>query len=205
MQIDVTAIVQEIVNQGGWTRGNDLTLIISRPPSASPTTNKRVAKSNNAGPGPQLVIDYSDGTSGATAGDKTYECFDDVEEQSDGTQDDTSSDLELAFDGNSQIVGMRFLAIEVPPNATIDSAFLTFQADEVGTDTPSLVISAQKAANAPQLLRTPFYLSGLTRTTATIQWTDEPSWQGRISVFIARPVDSCKIITRVPTETNRFY
>lgn len=165
------------MNQEGWTRGNDLTLIISRPPTASPTTNKRVAKSNNAGPGPELVIVYSDDGSAATSGESTYECVDDVEEQIDGTQLDASTDLELAFDGSSQIVGLRFRGIEPQPGATIETAFLTFQADEVGTGSPCLEISAQ-IGNAPPLERTPYYLSSLSRTNASVLWIDEPEWEG---------------------------
>ncbi len=39
---DITAVIQEIVNQGGWQSGNGLTLIVEPLPSSTPNLNRRV-------------------------------------------------------------------------------------------------------------------------------------------------------------------
>ena len=175
---DTTLVIQEIVDQNGWESGNDLTLIISRPPTASPTTNKRVANSKNAGPGPVLYIQFEEESVGPTEGNETYECFDDVEEQGNGVQLGSSLQLDLPKDTANQLIGLRFLDLNISQGVTIDSAVLTFQCDQVGSGNPSMVIYGQLSANASMLARTSFYLSSLPPTNANVMWTNEPSWTG---------------------------
>ena len=52
-----------------------------------------------------------------------------------------NSDLELTFDrGGDQTIGMRFTNVAIPPGATIHSASVQFQTDEVSTVPTSLLI-----------------------------------------------------------------
>lgn len=73
---NVGPIVQELVNRGGWARGNDMVFIID----GSSTTNYRSADSYNGSSGnaPKLIVNYADnGTSGGyTVRDKLIEIVD---------------------------------------------------------------------------------------------------------------------------------
>nr|WP_136251769.1 hypothetical protein [Ningiella ruwaisensis] len=73
---------------------------------------------------------------------------DDVEE-SNGTLDFTSSDLELSFEGNSQqTIGLRFKNVKVPRNALIENAYIQFTIDEVSTGSASLNVEIEDSSDA---------------------------------------------------------
>ena len=56
---------------------------------------------------------------------------DDAEQNvSTGAMDLASTDLELIYDTANQLVGMRFQNVQVPPGATIQSAYIEFETDE---------------------------------------------------------------------------
>src|SRR5690606_4167339 len=73
---DIKTLVQEIVNRGGWVRGNDMAFIID----GSSTSNFRSADSYNgsSGSAPKLIINYADdgSSSGYTVRDKLIEIVD---------------------------------------------------------------------------------------------------------------------------------
>jgi hypothetical protein len=55
-----------------------------------------------------------------------------------------STDLELTTDGcNQQVVGTRFTDVQVPPGATVTSAYVQFRVDEVSTGSTSITIRAE--------------------------------------------------------------
>ncbi len=111
---------------------------------------------------------------------------DDIEQYIDGTKngqsDPGSSDLELGIEsGGLQIVGMRY-KLPIAKGATISSAYITFEADEVGASkniNPCvLTIWAQAVDNAPAFLNasTPLNdVSGRAKTTASVNWSP-PDW-----------------------------
>lgn len=99
---------------------------------------------------------------------------DDAEEFADGTMVRTSSDLELVFDGSNQTVGMRFVGVAVPRNATIVEAWVQFQVDEAQSEPTALTISAQAADNGAGFLSASFNLSSRPRTAAAVGWSPQP-------------------------------
>ena len=74
---------------------------------------------------------------------------DDAEQRSSGSVALKSSDLELTTDGaNQQVVGIRFLGVQIPAGATVTGAYVQFQVDEVSTGPSSMTIRAEASDNA---------------------------------------------------------
>ena len=100
---------------------------------------------------------------------------DDAEEDEKGSVDLTSSDLEFVEDDGTQIVGMRFNKLDLPRNATIRKAFIQFTCDETSKSKTSLMIAAEKTANAGRFSKDRHDISSRDRTTAGIAW-QPPAW-----------------------------
>ena len=98
---------------------------------------------------------------------------DDVEESASGSLQLGSSDLELVFDGNNQLVGLRFPGIGVPRGATITQAYVQFQADETGSTSTSLTIQGHATDNA-STFSSSSKVSTRARTAAAVTWTPPP-------------------------------
>ena len=102
---------------------------------------------------------------------------DDAEESSGGNVSLTSSDLELVVDGNTQVIGLRFLNHNIPPGAIVVDARLQFTVDETGNVDPcNLVISGQAADNPSTFVNSNANVSSRPRTLATVNWSP-PLWQ----------------------------
>ncbi len=100
---------------------------------------------------------------------------DDAEEKPSGSVSLTSSDLELTVDkSNQQVVGMRFNSLNLPQGATIQNAYLQFQADESGSDPTNLVIYVQAIDNAPTFTSAKGNVSSRTKTKASVPWSPAP-------------------------------
>jgi outer membrane protein assembly factor BamB len=95
---------------------------------------------------------------------------DDAEENEKGQVDLTSSDLEFVEDRGTQIVGMRFNKLNLPRNATIRKAFIQFACDEPSTSRTTLIIAAEKSANAERFKADSHDISSRDRTTAETSW-----------------------------------
>jgi len=104
---------------------------------------------------------------------------DDAEERiSSGKMYLTSTDLDMVLDkGLDVIVGLRFNSVGIPQGATIQSAYLQFQADEVNVDSASLVVQGEAADHAATFTETNGDLSSRPRTTASTPWSPDP-WTG---------------------------
>ncbi len=104
--------------------------------------------------------------------------IDDVEEATGnnlGRVYHNSSDLELVYDGwtqGNQIVGLRFRNITIPQNATINSAYLEFTADENRTNNNTLTIYGEDIGDASQFISGygSFNVSNRTKTSASEPW-----------------------------------
>ena len=90
----------------------------------------------------------------------------------------TSTDLELGADGGTlQWVAMRFNNVGIPAgSATIVSAVVEFEVDEISTDPTSVVIYGQAADNAPAFTVIDFDISSRARTIAQVPWNSIPNW-----------------------------
>ncbi len=95
----------------------------------------------------------------------------DVEESSTGGMSLTSSDLELVNDGNNQVIGIRFLGVNVPKGATITNAYLQFKVDETSSVTTNLSIQGESNANALAFANTTRNVSLRLRTANVVSWS----------------------------------
>jgi type IV pilus assembly protein PilY1 len=170
---DISAIVQEIVNQGGFCGGNSMALYLTG-------LGSRLAIAHEgAGDAPALRVSYD--TSSLSAGQgcmkrtitKTIaRDSDDAEEDTgDGSVSTGSRDLELVTDSNDQIVGLRFQELDIAQGATISNATIEFEVDEVGTGSVTLTIKGQDIDDAPTFSASTDNLSDRTQTSAGVTWT----------------------------------
>ena len=169
------SIVQEIVDRGGWSGGNDMVLIVIG------GGGSRVAESRNgSGDEPLLHIEYDSG-GGCGAASVEEKIIDnnnrDTEENATtGNIDSGSSDLELVHeDGTAQLIGLRFTNITVPSGVTITSASIQFTADESDQDDTSTEIFGVLNAN-PGTFGGTNDISNRVRATSSVEWTDIPAW-----------------------------
>ncbi|RCW51697.1 PKD domain-containing protein [Paenibacillus prosopidis] len=100
---------------------------------------------------------------------------DDAEQnQSGGSVNLTSTDLELVFDttttGN-QYVGMRFNNVNVPKGKTITNAYIQFTVDETNSGTTNLTIKGQAADNPGTFTTSASNISSRATTTASVAWS----------------------------------
>jgi hypothetical protein len=87
-----------------------------------------------------------------------------------------SSDLELVHEGEDQLIGLRFKALNIPKGAKINSAYIQFSVDEIKADaTTFLIISAEDRANAQTFLSQAFDVSNRIQTSQRVNW-DIPHW-----------------------------
>jgi hypothetical protein len=101
---------------------------------------------------------------------------DDVEEEVvGGGIDYSSSDLELPYEGtgqsNNQVIGIRFLNVNIPKGAGVSNAYLEFTVDEDkgGTEPVSLIIEGDLSPNAAEFSSTATVTSRPT-TTEKVVW-----------------------------------
>jgi hypothetical protein len=88
----------------------------------------------------------------------------------------TSTDLEFADDrSTNQLAGMRFVSLDIPPDAVITSAYIQFTVDEVSTGAASLVIGGELTDNAQTFAKVSGDISSRADTIATVDWTP-PDW-----------------------------
>jgi hypothetical protein len=101
---------------------------------------------------------------------------DDVEEEVvGGGIDYSSSDLELPYEGtgqsNNQVIGIRFLNVNIPKGAGVSNAYLEFTVDEDkgGTEPVSLIIEGDLSPNAAEFSSTATVTSR-PATTEKVVW-----------------------------------
>lgn len=95
------------------------------------------------------------------------------EDNSDGSVDLASGDLELVNEAQNQTVGVYFPNIAVEQGATISSAYIQFEADEVETGSITITIEGELSTNASTFTTTTDDVSDrLTPgTTASESWS----------------------------------
>jgi cytochrome c peroxidase len=119
--------------------------------------------------------DSGGNTGGGTSQTGTFETrisnsFDDVEEQSNGSVNATSSDLELIFDKSNQTVGMRFTGVSLPKGSTVTRAYVQFTTDETNSGSTSVRIKAHDVDDAPAFTTSSRNVSDRVTTNASISW-----------------------------------
>ncbi len=101
---------------------------------------------------------------------------DDAEQLGSGAIRLANSDLELVVkQGDVQQVGLRFTDVQIPANATIESAHLQFRSNGVSTGPVALSISAQDSANPPTFAFGTGNISNRPTGNQAVSWSP-PDW-----------------------------
>jgi len=105
---------------------------------------------------------------------------DDVEQSEiTGTVSLDSGDLELTRDlakARDQMIGVRFQQVAIPAGAKILTATLEFNNAKNHDEPTSLVIHGVAADSAPAFSTTPFAVSSLPQTAASVAWDNVTPW-----------------------------
>jgi len=103
--------------------------------------------------------------------------YDDAEQNlSSGNVTLINSDLELGYDSNFQIFGMRFRKLNIPQGATIEGANIQFTVDETTNNNPvSFNIYGEDTNNAQAYSSANNNIDGRPKTSATVTWSP-PNW-----------------------------
>ncbi|MGH9146395.1 MAG: PKD domain-containing protein, partial [Vicinamibacterales bacterium] len=150
LSLGVHTITASVTDSGGRTGSQALTITITS--VGTPTIPP---------PSPTVEVRVASGT-------------DDAEESATGSVSLTSSDLELVVDGSNQTVGMRFNGVAVEKGATINNAWIQFQADQTSSVATSVMIRGQAADNATTFTTSAANLSSRPKTTAAVSWSPVP-------------------------------
>ena len=104
---------------------------------------------------------------------------DDAEERvSDGVMYLDSTDVELIHDEfeGDQIIGLRFLNINIPSGATINSAYIDFTTDETANVATSVVFRGEDASNPARYTAAVDDISDRPTTVTSVSWDNIPAW-----------------------------
>ncbi|MBN1672278.1 MAG: S8 family serine peptidase [Kiritimatiellae bacterium] len=167
---DLAAVVQEIVDQPGWTSGNALALMFTG-------SGRRTAESydGSAAAAPLLHVQYRIVTP-SVADVRVAASPDDAEEAvGSGLVQTASSDLELCREADDQLVGIRITGLPIPPESVILRAYVQFQTDETTTEQTDLTIRAEAADNAAAFESTAGNISSRPLTDVSVAW-QPPAW-----------------------------
>ncbi len=117
------------------------------------------------------------GTTSGTLEIRVSSGDDDAEEDvSDGDMDLTSSDLEMIYEDQDQIVGIRFQNVSVPQGSSITNAYIVFTVDEETSQTTNLSIWGEKHINGSMFSNSNSNISNRTKTNEVINWNNIPAW-----------------------------
>ncbi len=158
----------------GWMSLDNATGSLSGTPTASDvglsgeivlTVDDGTAKTSMA----PYTITVADSSVQKVVSARIVSGLDDVEEQADGAMYIDSTDLELIYDGEDQLIGLRF-AVPVPRNAVITQANLRFTADEISDTETELVIWAQSSDDAEAFSSSVDNVSGRDSSMSSVVW-----------------------------------
>lgn len=104
---------------------------------------------------------------------------DDAEQENDGRVWLISSDLELPYDDvdlNTKTVGIRFVNLDIPEDATISNAYIQFQTDEVSYGNSNINIRAEKSKYSAPIVQAHNNISSRDKTDTVVSWSPAP-WE----------------------------
>ena len=173
---NLAALVQQIVNRGGWNSGNAMAFFLKG------TGTREVESFDGDAPkAAQLVIEYIP----VTAVSKRVDAmFDDLEEwiagppaqtKGLGDIDYNSSDIEFGWESTTadpQLVGLRFTGLQIPNGAQIQSAYIQFTVDATAknSDPCNVVIRSEPSDNASPFDTSKFFLTNRAKSADSVYW-----------------------------------
>jgi hypothetical protein len=172
---DLSIVVTEIVAQSGWASGNPMMILFAYIDGEGTRWVEGI-RENNGVMTPGMVYSYSGGPANQVSGiDSIVATTDDAEEDlATGVMYGTSSDLEIMHDGGEQVVAVRFPSVNIPANAVVISATITFDVDEVrpGQSDADVTVNiyGESNPNSAELSSDDANLSTRTPTSAAVTW-----------------------------------
>jgi calcineurin-like phosphoesterase family protein len=132
---------------------------------------------------------------------------DDAEEKYDGSYiTATSSDLELMYDTwnnqGLQTIGLRFVNVLIPSNATINNAYIQFTADGSTSGEIELIIEGENSAFPEAYIHgsgSPGNISLRPRTVENVVWRSIPSWSNNQSGPAQKTPDLSALVHEIIT------
>ncbi len=175
--VDISNIVQEIVNRGDWCGNNAMALIV-RDSIAIPNgaTGPLSAESYDSDPSraPILRVNYNQAAVPANAcinnivSSQVFTSTDDAEETlSSGSVALTGSQLDM---NSNQVNGLRFDNIPINQGATVVEATLTFVARNIDTSATTLTFKAEAADDSAPFSSSDDDISDRDTTAASVNW-----------------------------------
>jgi len=170
---DLTGIVQEVVNRGGWCGDNAMAFLLELNGSGG---GPRMAESFDHDPSraPILRVNYDE--SSVAPGACINQWVQRQVELSDDDAEETISSGSVSIGGSSfdmrssQVNGLRFQNIPIAPGTQILEAHLTFNARSTSTGAATIRFYAQDADDAPGFSSSVSDISTRAKTTATATW-----------------------------------
>ena len=173
--IDIKTVLQDVIDRAGWCGGNALTLLIDTSSATANETRFLHSRDSDSSKAPKLSYTYGVGETGcvkATETSQTALSGDDAE-QFGSSVDVIDNDLDIGFDseqGSDQTIGLRFQEIDIPNNATILSAEISFTSKGTSTDTAEYIIRGIDEDSVTQFSSTDDDITDRTTTTASVTW-----------------------------------
>jgi type IV pilus assembly protein PilY1 len=171
---DVTGIVQEIVNRGGWCGDNAMAFVLELNGSGG---GPRMAESfdNDPSRAPVLRVNYDE--TSVVPGACINQWVQRQVEVSDDDAEETISSGSVSIGGASfdmrasQVNGLRFQNLPIAQGTRILEAQLVFTARSASTGAATLRFHAEDADDSPGFSSSVDDVSARTTTTATATWT----------------------------------
>jgi len=173
---NIRKAIQKVVDRRGWCGGNALTLVLDTPSADVNQTRFLHSFDSDPSKAPRLTYTFETGTPGCMKAHETAQTglSGDDAEQVDVNVDTIDDDLDIGFDnqsGNEQTVGLRFRDIDIPKNATILDAAITFTSK--GVSPPGNAIFTIKGidqGNVAQFSNTANDITSRPTTSARTVW-----------------------------------
>ncbi|MCP5019059.1 MAG: VWA domain-containing protein [Ketobacter sp.] len=179
--VDLTDMVQTVVNRAGWCGGNAMTFVISGAGNRS-----AISYDGSSTYAPQVTITYDPDSvpddGGCVSNELSYRInssANDAEHRiNNGDLSTGGNKLTFGYDGsNEQAVGLRFTNIQIPNGSTVTSAYIEFTAYESDSSSASFTIYAQNSDN-PSYYSNSRKPNSLSTIGTTVSWPNIEAWSG---------------------------
>jgi uncharacterized repeat protein (TIGR01451 family) len=163
-------LIAKATNTGSFSNTAQVTAANQPDPDSTPGNNNPAEDDQTT-----IGVNVTDGSGVPTAiAIRVASSSDDAEESASGSTNLTSSDLELVNDDTDQLVGMRFVGVNIPQGAKINNAYIQFQVDETSSVATNLTIRGQDVDNALTFASTANNISNRATTDASVIWNPVP-------------------------------
>jgi type IV pilus assembly protein PilY1 len=176
---DISAVVQEVVDQEAWCGSNALNILMESTGLTSASSRSITAFDTGNGLAPQIIIEYDPASAtGCVTGEQIYQVSsqrNNAEERSDGNQS-TGNELSFRASSNS-FVGVRFRNLNIPQGASISNAYLEFTAYQSNSESnSSMVITGVNEGDPNRFNPNARFELRNKPKTASVTWSNIEPW-----------------------------